>query len=313
MSFSRDLVTSARRGAIAAALLLASVDAPLAAAAQSVAPARTVEQAALATPAREIPASLARLLGARGGSPEARLGLRLIAKWAALSPGQRAAAAESLDVQLRALDGRSAARLAAMLPLFDGQESLLTQAVQSWAGSDAAACARWVRSRRAGPAREAAIRALASAGDQLSPPDAATWAANELPPGELQDAAVSSALDRWAAVSPSDAAAWAESTLEGPARDRAMSGALESWARRDAGAAAQWADAQVGEGSSRDTARAGLVRAMAGSRPADAVAMAASVESPEERQALLQGTLKHWHAPLKGERGATAQKPKPAR
>ena len=258
-------------------------------------------------PASAIPELLVRLRDAGRGSPEAAAGRALIARWAALRSAQRAEAGPSLDLSLSALSVRDAARVAFLLPLFDGREERLASAVQAWAQTDTAACVGWIAARRPGPAREAAVRAVAALGETMASPDAAAWAARELPPGAIREAALASALSRWSAENPSAAADWAQGALEEPLRERALAVAIEVWGRHDARAAREWLDGgQSLEASTADAARAGLAHALAASKPTEALAIAANVTAPEQRQQLLQGGGKRWHAPISGEAKAPA-------
>lgn len=285
-------------------LALAFVTTPGLSAAQAVAP---PAQWASALRPSDVPPALAGLLAASRGSGEAQAGRALIARWNALPRAQRAAAAASLEASLSELSPRDAVRVAFLLPLFDGREAPLVAAVQAWAQTDTPGCVAWIAARRPGPAREAATRAVAAIGDVMQAPDAAAWAAHELPSGAIRDAALASALARWSAENPVAAAEWAQVALDGPLRARALARALEAWGARDPRTAQQWLDGNA-SAPEADAARAGLVQALVTKKPTEALAVAGGVTVPEERQALFQGSLKEWHAPIAREGKPVATK-----
>jgi hypothetical protein len=104
---------------------------------------------------------------------------------------------------------------------FTGDDPVMENLVQSWAGKDLAAARAWVSGRPPSVRRDQAAARVAYVMAQTKPADAATFVIGEISPGPAQTEAAMSVLHQWAKSDLAGATNWAERFPPGPLADRA--------------------------------------------------------------------------------------------
>ncbi|MEY3897678.1 MAG: hypothetical protein RLZZ214_3199 [Verrucomicrobiota bacterium] len=206
--------------------------------------------------------------------PERRIAAlaTLAADWCAQSPEEAAKwvatrlknpeggdLVEALISEWGAQDPRAASRWLMTLP-GDVQSSATVPLISRWADSDPQAAAGWVRQLPEGDPRREGIPALASSWANSEPEKAIAWVLT-LPDSPEQAEALDDAVRTWTSIAPAALSAWLEQQAPGEASDEIR------------------------------TVAAGMLLE---SRPQDALAMAAGISNPVQRDASLGEFLSRW-------------------
>jgi hypothetical protein len=112
--------------------------------------------------------------------------------------------------------------IAAELGPSSERDEFLAYAAGQWAGADADSAVAWARSVADAVLRQQVLAGVSVAVAAQNPVGAATLAATLLEPGEQQQRAVVSIVQRWAQHSAAEAAAWVQGFQDGPARAAAV-------------------------------------------------------------------------------------------
>mgnify|MGYP001824340262 CR=1 FL=1 len=115
--------------------------------------------------------------------------------------------------------------------------------------------------------------------------DAARWS-QELPKGEVQDAAVREVAEDYVSEDPAKAVAWLESLPEGSAQMRGTEVAFSRWASRDAEAAIGRID-RMQVSDLRDSAVRGYTQRIAYRDPSGSIELASTISNPKLRDQTL--------------------------
>lgn len=117
---------------------------------------------------------------------------------------------ESMAHEAVYLDPLKAIDLASSLPDNSKRDSLIAQATGAWAREAPDKAVEWARQMPEGDLKDQVVSAIAMSWGENNPIEASTFAIESLPPGEVQNAAVSAVVVRWAMLDRNAAQAWVE-------------------------------------------------------------------------------------------------------
>jgi hypothetical protein len=133
-----------------------------------------------------------------------------------------------------------ALKLGVALPPGNDRDALLVHSASQWAGTDPTAAGDWAAEIPDAVLRHQLVAAIATAWADTDPQAAAVFALNHLPPGQEQDRAVVSVVQRWTEAAPTGAASWVEAFPAVPARDSALQNLVALWAQQESAAPGDW-------------------------------------------------------------------------
>lgn len=135
---------------------------------------------------------------------------------------------------------RRAVELVQEVPPSDSRNDFLVQAVQEWSAQEFEAVQSWVE-RFDEPELKDRLRAAVAIGiAEADGRAAAVYAATAMQPGENQDRAVVSVLQRWIQSHPQEAVTWLEQFPEGELQRVATQNLVSVWLQQDPEKANQW-------------------------------------------------------------------------
>jgi hypothetical protein len=159
----------------------------------------------------------------------------------ALPNGENEQAAKvTVGYEAARTDPVQALDLASTLPPSPQRDDLLVHAASQWSVDDSSNAVNWALSVTDPQLRDRLVSAVAVASAEQDPVAAATLAAQAIPPGQQQDRAVVSIVQRWAEKSPEQTAAWVMQFPETPLREAALQGLLSVWVGQNTDAAQTW-------------------------------------------------------------------------
>jgi len=133
---------------------------------------------------------------------------------------ERNSAVADVCIQMSQSNPAEAIEVASKFGLED-QGARFENLVQQWASQDFTAAYGWVSQLPAGAERDGSMARLALIAAQVSPADAASLVATEIPPGTVQSEAAISVLHQWGMQDFAAASAWANQFPDGLFADRA--------------------------------------------------------------------------------------------
>lgn len=137
-------------------------------------------------------------------------------------------------------DPLEALRLGVELPAGAAQADLICRAAAEWAGTDRDGAMEWAEQIEDKNLRQQVTAQVVVASAEQDPAGAATIALQQMFPGEEQDRAVVSIVQRWVQTDPAVAAAWVSEFPEGAVGRDAMDNLVNLWADRDLVASGNW-------------------------------------------------------------------------
>lgn len=170
-------------------------------------------------------------------------------------PATRATALLTLGYEALRNNARESLELVQEVPPSSARNDFLAQAVQEWAGTDFEAVRFWVEQFTEQDLKDRLRSAVATGRAEVDGGAAASYAATAMQPGEDQDRAVVSVLQRWVQSQPEDAVAWLEQFPESHLKRVATQNLIPVWLHQDPQAATHWLDA-LPPGSLRSWAQA---------------------------------------------------------
>ncbi len=211
------------------------------------------------------------------------------------------------------------------LPAGDGRNQALSSLAQTWAQDDPRAAANWFE--RQGLLREnkGIANSIASRWVQDDPDGALRWVAS-LPAGDLQNSALSGALQNlsrgdpekaaqllassnvpqklqpdlapdiasnWTRIDPAQAARWAGGLANDQARANALGAVATTWSQQDPGAVASWLQ-QLPAGKARDSAVSGFARNALQTDPQGALAWVGTLQDDNNRNSQMEDLARRW-------------------
>jgi hypothetical protein len=201
-------------------------------------------------------------------------------RWAEINLTDAAAWAESLsDLEDRAVvfetlgseairtDPLLALNLALEMPPGLDQTELIRRAAAEWAGKDRVNAATWAAKLEDGVVRQRVMEDIAAALADPDPIGAARIVLDGMLPGEAQDRALVSIVQRWVQTDPVSAARWvAGFPADGLGRD-AVDNLVSLWAISDSAASEAWLQS-LPDGTMRTAGMALQAQSAAGTAPA---------------------------------------------
>jgi hypothetical protein len=157
--------------------------------------------------------------------------------------------------------------VASTLPPTPQRDELLVHAAGQWSSIDFSNAVSWALTLPDPQLRDRLVSAVAIGAADQDPAAAATVAAQAIAPGQQQDRAVVSIVQRWAEKSPEETAAWVAQFPEAPLRDAAMQQVVTAWAGQNPNAAETWVDS-LPAGGPHEKALAAYEQAVASHGPA---------------------------------------------
>lgn len=112
-------------------------------------------------------------------------------------------------------------------------------------------------------------------------------------PDDLRVPAAQTVAAQWAALEPAGAAAWAAGLTDGALRERVLNQVAVQWADIDGESAGRWLTS-LPAGTARDAALQACARQLSHEVPAKAVALAASIHDPAQREPVLGELVRRW-------------------
>ena len=136
-------------------------------------------------------------------------------------------------------DFRQAAAAYEAVAATDPTGALAGQLAAALAGQDGAAAAEWAMQRSEGPARTAAVSAVAEQWSQRDPRGAAAWI-EQMPPGAEHDAAVHEFVAKVVYADPPTAAEWVKQVTDPAKRAKAAEEVFFIWNSENPIASREW-------------------------------------------------------------------------
>ena len=137
-------------------------------------------------------------------------------------------------------DPLEALRLGIELPTGTAQSDLIQRAAAEWASTDRDSALKWAQQIEDEDLRQRVTEHVAVASAEQDPAGAATIVLQQLSPGEGQDRAVVSIIQRWVQTDPAIASAWVSEFPENALGRDAMDNLVNLWADRDLVASGNW-------------------------------------------------------------------------
>jgi hypothetical protein len=158
---------------------------------------------------------------------------------------------------LRAVDAKQAASIAVAyeaarsdpvqalnlgipLPASDARDQLLVYGMRQYAEKDPEAASRWAIQVEDPVLRNRLLEAVTTSASGTDPASAARLVFTSMTPGQDQNRAAVSVVQRWAQISPESAAAWVATFPAGAVRTDATQNLVGIWSQRDRQAATSW-------------------------------------------------------------------------
>lgn len=173
---------------------------------------------------------------------EANRDLADAAAWVMGLPNDASGQAAKAGVAYEAArtDPIQALDLASTLPATPQRDELLVHAASQWAAANFTNAAAWALNVTDPDLRDRLVGAVAVGSAEQNPEASAMLAAQALPPGDGQDRAVVSIVQRWAVHSPQETADWVSQFPQTPAREAAVKQLLSVWVNHEPQQAQEW-------------------------------------------------------------------------
>ncbi len=174
-------------------------------------------------------------------------------RWVRSMPDGEEKSRAALDVGYEAArtDPMASLTLGGALSPSKERDELLVHAVGQWTGSDPTGARAWADAVADPALRDQLLAAVAVAVADVDGPAAADLVSRSLSPGEEQDRAAVSIVQRWAAEDPPAVADWVSHFPDSDIRDVALRNVVQVWLERDMDAAGEWVRS-LPEGSLRE-------------------------------------------------------------
>jgi hypothetical protein len=133
-------------------------------------------------------------------------------------------------------------RLVSELPESAANDELIRRAAMEWTSNNQAEALAWARNIEDDELRSRVCAGVAIAWAETDPAAAGTFAANDLPPGRLQNDVVVAIVQRWGQHEPEEAAAWVANFPAGELRQAAIENLASIWGQTDPFRSRQWVE-----------------------------------------------------------------------
>lgn len=148
------------------------------------------------------------------------------------------------------------------LPASAAQANLILRAAAEWAATDRDNAVEWAKRIEDKGLRQQVTAQIVVASAEADPLSAATMALQQMTPGEEQDRAVVSIVQRWVQTDPELASTWVRGFPDGALGRDAVDNLITLWAARDSVASGKWL-LTLPAGELRDTGLLAYSRALA--------------------------------------------------
>jgi len=183
--------------------------------------------------------------------------------------------------------------LASELPPTEARNGLVSHAVREWASQEPEGPKTWAEKMEPSFLRDQVYANISIALSETDPSAAGQMAIEKIPPGEGQNSAVVSIVQRWAQQQPEQAADWVARFPEGELRETAIENLVQVWTGQKPDGAAGWLN-QLEQGPLRDTAISAYTGEIASANPASALRWASEITDPLRRERESNRLLERW-------------------